>query len=319
MPRVLITGGSGFVGQWLSRALLERGWSVFGGTVTGTPEAGVLTREQLAAVQWLELDMLSERDIDAALATSDPEWVVHLAGIASPPEANASPVRAFDTNALGALRLLGALGRENGDGSSRRRILVIGSAEQYGPHPAEEQPLSESASLLPLTTYGASKAAQETIALQFFRGSGAPVICTRSFNHSGAGHGPTYLLPALVGRARSLPRTGGVLRIGNGSPVRDYLHVSDVVRAYLLLLERGKPGEVYNISSGNGIMITDLAKRVLKRAGVTADISNDPALTRPVETPILVGNNSKLRAATGWTPERTIDDIIDDLLHAAPR
>jgi GDP-4-dehydro-6-deoxy-D-mannose reductase len=317
MPRVLITGGSGFVGQWLSRALLERGWSVFGGTVTGSPAVGVLSREQIGAIRWLELDMLSEADIDAALAASDPEWIVHLAGIASPPEANASPVRAFDTNALGALRLLTALIRSNG--AKGRRILVVGSAEQYGPHPDTEQPLVETAALLPLTTYAASKAAQEAIALQCFRGAGAPVICTRSFNHSGAGHGPSYLIPALVARARALAKSNGAMRIGNGTPVRDYLHVVDVVRAYILLLERGQPGEVYNIASGRGIMIRHLAALVLKRAGVTADIASDPALMRPVDTPILVGNNAKLRQATGWTPERSIDDIIDDLLHAASR
>ena len=118
-------------------------------------------------------------------------------------------------------------------------------------------------------------------------------------------------------RVRELPRTGGTLRIGNGDVIRDYSHVADVVEAYLLLLERGTPGEVYNVCSGRGLRVREIAERVLKRSGVSAEISSDSALLRPIDVPILVGDNARLRAATGWKPTRTIDDIIDDLIHAA--
>ena len=144
------------------------------------------------------------------------------------------------------------------------------------------------------------------------------MICTRSFNHSGVGHGDRYLVPTLVRRVHELPRTGGTLRIGNGDVIRDYSHVADVVNAYLVLLERGTTGEVYNVCGGNGMRVREIAERVLKRAGVSAEISSDTALLRPIDVPILIGNNSKLRA-TGWAPTRTIDDIIDDLIHAATR
>jgi GDP-4-dehydro-6-deoxy-D-mannose reductase len=315
MPRALITGGSGFVGQWLCRELLRRDVAVFAGSVTGKPEPGILSRDEIAAVRWLHLDVGSDADVAAALVASEPDWIVHLAGIAFPPEATASPVRAMETNALGLLRLLAAVASK----PVTPRVLVVGSAEQYGAHPQSEQPLAETVVQLPVGAYGTSKACQELIALQFARAGHAAIICTRSFNHSGVGQSPNYLLPALVARALDVRRSGGTLRIGNGTPIRDFLHVADVVRAYILLLERGVPGEAYNVSSGRGVTITDLARLVLKRTGATADISNDPALMRPVDTPILVGDNSKLRAATGWTPERTTDDIIDDLLHAPTR
>lgn len=314
--RVLITGGAGFVGQWLSRALLQQGWTVFAGTVDGAPRSKVLSEEETAAVHWLSLDVQVDEDIRRAIDTSAPDRVVHLAGIAFAPEANASPIRAFEINALGCMRLLGGLAAA---GRGTTRVLVIGSAEEYGSQPDSAYPIGEDAILRPLTPYAVAKASQELIALQAFRASDFPTICTRSFNHSGVGHGDSYLLPTLVRRVQALPRTGGSLRIGNGAVIRDYLHVADVVQAYQLLLEKGSPGQVYNVCSGQGITVRALAERVLARAGMNAEITSDDALRRPIDVPILIGDNTKLRSATGWSVTRSIDDIIDDLIHAAPR
>ena len=141
-----------------------------------------------------------------------------------------------------------------------------------------------------------------------------------SFNHSGPGQAEHFLLPALVRRARDI-RGGGTprLRIGNADTVRDFLHVRDVVRAYLLLIDRGTAGEVYNVCSGTGERVRNLAERVLIAAGANADIEVDPALVRRVEVPWLVGDATKLREATGWTPLLTCDDIIADLINAPAR
>jgi len=312
--RVLITGGSGFVGQWLSRRLLERGCMVFAGALDGAPRQPVLTMREIEQVSWIPLDVLSGESIEDAIGTSRPDWVFHLAGIAFAPEANASPVRAFEINALGAMRLLAALASSP---SRDARALIVGSAEEYGAQDPSAYPIGETAPLRPLTPYAAAKAAQEMIALQMQRSAGLHIVCTRSFNHSGVGHGDSYLLPTLVRRVRELPRSGGTLRIGNGEVLRDYTHVADVADAYVRLVERGTPGEVYNVCSGQGIRVRELADRVLKRSSVSADISTDAQLLRPIDVPILVGDNGKLRTATGWAPSRSIDDIIDDLIHAA--
>lgn len=312
--RVLVTGGAGFVGQWLTRALLARNDEVYAGVVHWPPRAPLLSAEEHAAVRWTMLDIRSDDEVARAIDASRPDVLVHLAGIAFAPEANASPVRAFETNALGAMRLLNRLGSS---GAKHTRALIVGSAEEYGQQDASAYPIGESAVLRPLTPYAVAKAAQETIALQTHRATGLHVVCTRSFNHSGVGHGDSYLLPTLVRRARALPKKGGTLTIGNGRVVRDYLHVADVVDAYLALLDKGQPGEVYNVSSGEGCTVGELAQRVLNRVGVTADISSDSALLRPIDVPILVGDSSKLRSTTGWAPRRSIDDIIDDLINAA--
>jgi GDP-4-dehydro-6-deoxy-D-mannose reductase len=143
------------------------------------------------------------------------------------------------------------------------------------------------------------------------------VIATRSFNHSGPGQARHFLLPALVARALEARADGrqGV-PIGNQEPIRDYLHAEDVAAAYVALAERGVPGEAYNVCSGVGVTVGELAADVLQRVGVRADITTDPSLVRPVDLPALVGSPEKLRRTTGWSPRRTRADIIDDLIHA---
>ena len=295
--------------------MLERGWTVYAGTRSGPPGNSVLTREELAAVCWTNLDVTSDSAIARAIQSSAPDCVVHLAGIAFAPEANAEPVRAFEVNALAALRLLEAL-----KSTPQVKVLMVGSAFQYGAHEPSAYPIGEDAPQRPQMAYGLAKAAQELIALHAFRSTGAQVVCTRSFNHSGVGHDPDkYLLPGWARRLREMPRSGGQFQIGNPSVVRDYLHVADVADAYVLLLERGTAGEAYNVSSGHGTTIRELAERFLRRAGIAADIIVNPAHARPLDVPILVGDSSKLRLATGWAPQRSIDDIIDDLIHAATR
>jgi GDP-4-dehydro-6-deoxy-D-mannose reductase len=316
--RALVTGGGGFVGQWLTRSLLERGDSV-DVTGLGAELAGpaVLTANERRATRWVHADMRNADEVDAAVEGAAPDVVFHLAGVSFPPEAERAPATAYDINTLGVVRLLGAIQRRVSSGVIDPVTLVVGSGMQYGPHSANAMPLRESDEQRPVTTYAASKAAQEIAALQFFRANGTRVICTRSFNHSGVGHGGEYLLPSLVARARRIQR-GEETRLALGNDVvRDYLHVGDVIRAYLLLTERGVAGEVYNVSSGRGVSVRQLAEDVLLRMGAPADISTESALVRASDIPINVGSPDKLERDTGWTPLKTHADIIDDLLNAA--
>jgi GDP-4-dehydro-6-deoxy-D-mannose reductase len=179
-------------------------------------------------------------------------------------------------------------------------------------------PLTEPAEQRPHSVYAASKAAQEQVALEAFRSAGVRVIATRSFNHSGAGQPDRFVIPALVRRALALRATGGrSLPIGNTTTVRDFLHVRDVARAYVDLVERGIAGDVYNVASGTGVDVATLAQRVLALVGVDAILNTDAALVRRAEVPVLIGDATKLRRATGWSPQFTLDSIIEDLIRAA--
>lgn len=316
--RALITGGGGFVGQWLARALLARGDDVdltgLGATLTG-PD--VLTRDERHRVRWMPADVRDAEDVELVVQRSKADVIFHLAGVSFPPDAERAPTTTYDINTLGAVRLLSAVRRMRSAGVADPLVVIVGSGMQYGAHPADAMPLTESAAQHPTTTYAASKAAQEIAVRQVFVSAGVRVIATRSFNHSGAGHGDQYLLPSLVTRVRAI--AGGApprLMLGN-DVVRDYLHVDDVVRAYILLAERGREGEVYNVASGHGVSVRELAETVLQRARVRADISTDPGLTRAFDVPINIGSPAKLREHTGWSPTKTHADIIDDLLRFA--
>ena len=268
MNRVLLTGGGGFVGQWLTRALIERGDDV---TLTGlgslSDGPAVLTESERRGVRWVPADMRSQSDVDAMIEGSSADVIFHLAGVAFPPQADRDPATAYDINALGVARLLAVVARRRVAGVADPVVIVVGSAVQYGTHAAAEMPLVEEATQRPATIYAASKAAQELIALRDYYADGARVICTRSFNHSGPGHAAEYLLPSLVRRAKAIRRGESKgLTIGN-DVIRDYLHVTDVAAAYLALAERGRPGEVYNVCSGTGVSVRQLADRCLASRG----------------------------------------------------
>ena len=318
-PRALVTGGNGFVAQWAIRAMLARGWSVTAAGIGPQPTVSVLDEDERARVVWRSTDVTRQEQLATVLTASHPDLVLHLAAISHVPDAMHNPGYAYEVNAVGTVRLLSEVRRLRDELKLDPVLLIVGSAEQYGRHEKSEMPLAEEAEQRPVTSYAASKVAQEIAALQSWRSEGTRVVCTRSFNHSGIGHPLRFLLPSLVAQAIALPKSGGTLLIGNGDTVRDFLHVTDVVDAYLALLERGQAGDVYNVSSGEGCSVRELASAVLQRVGVSADIATDPLRARPVDVPVLVGNNERLRRVTGWSARRSRGDIIDDLIHAATR
>lgn len=319
MSRVLVTGAAGFVGQWLLPALEAEGHELFAlatdppttERAAGVPSAG--------AADWIVGDLRDDRYVGEAVDRAQPEVVVHLAAISHLPTAAADPALAWDINVTATARLLHHLERQRSAGLADPVVLIVGSAEQYGRHESHEGPMDETAVQAPRTVYAATKAAQELLALQHWRATGLRVVIARSFNHTGPGQPTRFLLPALVARARALADAapGTPMPVGNRTPVRDFLHVRDVVAAYISLCQRGTPGEAYNVASGAGYSVQDILDRIVARTGTRAVPTEDPTLVRPVDVPVLVGDPRKLQRATEWRATRSLDDIIDDLLHAA--
>ena len=314
----LVTGASGFVGQWLCEALLARGDDVVGTTVDSPQSRSSMRADVRDGVRWVHADLRSRDDIVATLDATRPEVIFHLAGVTFVPAAAADPGTAYEVNAVAAARLLAEVGTRRGAGTMDPVVIVVGSGEQYGRH--DGGPLTEDAPQQPLTVYAATKAAQEVAALQTWRGSGVRVVCTRSFNHTGPGQADHFLVPALVRRAIAVRASGARhLPIGNTTPIRDFLHVRDVAQAYLLLAERGQPGEVYNVCSGRGLSAGEIAALVLERAGTRAELQPTSELVRPVDLPVLVGDPAKLRGTTGWAPRFDLSTAVDELIDAAAR
>jgi GDP-4-dehydro-6-deoxy-D-mannose reductase len=320
LGRVLVTGAAGFVGQWLLPALAAHGGELFGLAVepgAGRVPAGVPAQPD--GVTWLAGDLRDDAYMQGVVAEVRPHTVIHLAAISHLPTAAADPALAWDVNVTATARLLHHLERYRAATGEEPTVLIVGSAEQYGRDESHVMPLAETAVQAPRTVYAATKAAQEVLALQVWRATGLRVLVARSFNHSGAGQPPRFLLPALVHRARELADAppGTPMPVGNRTPIRDFLHVSDVVAAYISLCQQGTPGEAYNVASGTGWSVQQILDKVLARTSSRAVPTEDPALVRPVDVPVLIGDPRKLQRATDWRAQRSLDDIIEDLLHAA--
>ncbi len=310
--RVLVTGAGGFVGGHLVRALLADGHRVFAAAQEGHP-----LPPSSDEVRWLPLELTSAESIARAMREARPEAVFHLAAQSSVGESFADPLGTWETNATGTLRLVQAL-------PEGARLLFVSSAEVYGVVPEAEQPIPETRVLRPTNPYAASKAAAEMAVAQA-AARGIHAVITRSFNHTGPGHDPRFALASFA-RQLAAVRAGEaepVLRVGNLEARRDYLDVRDVIAAYRLLLERGTPGEAYNVATGVAHSMRELVETMIDVSGTGARLEVDPERVRLVDVPLLQGDPARLRAL-GWEPRIPIRRTLSDLLeaeaatHAAP-
>lgn len=289
--RVFVTGGKGFVGTWLVAHLQACG-------------------DQVVAVD-REVDVTDGRAVMAALEEWAPEAVYHLAAHAHVGRSWEDPEAVLRVNTLGTLHLLEAARRLAGP----PRVLLVSSAEVYGAIGEDHLPADEEAPLAPVSPYAASKVAAEFLGLQAHLAHALPVIRVRPFNHIGPGQHEGFVVPSLAKRIVEARRTGNTrVRVGNLTPRRDLTDVRDVVRAYRLLVERGTPGDVYNVCSGRAVSIAELAEQMVELAGGGLELVPDPGLVRPVDVPVLWGEPRKLRAATGWEPDIDVRGSLADVL-----
>ncbi len=311
---VLVTGADGFVGRWLVRALLAAGHEVVGAVQPGPPRDDGLSEAERSAVLWIPLELGDLRSVRAAAARPF-EAVIHLAAVASGGDALRDPGVAWSVNAAGTARFLGELGRRRQAGQTDPLVLLVSTAEVYGAGPA--RPLTEADPVAPRSPYAASKAGAELAARETGVRTGLRVVVARAFPHTGPGQDERFVAPAFARRLRGARIAAApVVKVGNLEPVRDFLDVRDVAAAYVALIERGGPGEIYNVASGRGVSLLELFDRVAAIVGCHAIPEPDPEFMRPADIPYLVGDAAKLRAATGWAPRFDLDQTLRDLVHA---
>ncbi len=309
--KLLITGADGFVGRWLVREARGDGHDVVAAVLPGSTAPDEWRDPTCGrAVSVIETDITIEVD-RKRIAAAGADAVVHLAAIASGAVARQDPIAAMEVNAIATNWLV----YELAETSRPARFLFVSSGEVYGP--GHDGPISEATPTNTQSAYAASKMAAEPAVLDVPRGSSVEPIIARPFPHTGPGQTTTYVLPALAARLLEARRTGApTVRTGNLDAVRDFLDVRDVVRAYLLLLEHGVPGETYNVASGVGHRLSDCFDALARIVGVGATAEQDAALLRPGDIPILIGDPSKLKAATGWSPQISFDRTLQDLVDA---
>jgi GDP-4-dehydro-6-deoxy-D-mannose reductase len=293
--KALITGAGGFVGPYLARHLQGLGYEVWG---------GVLRESTSSDFKSVTLDVRDAAQVREVIGALNPDEVYHLAGVTRP--------AGGDTAAFYAVNLCGTLNVLEAARAVHAAVLVVGSAYVYG---AQRGPLTEHAPLQPVNHYGASKASAELAALPYAL-SGMRVVRVRPFNHVGPGQSPDFLLPTLVQQLARIEagRAEPVIKLGNLDAVRDFTDVRDIVRAYPKLLREGDNGGVYNLASGRGVSVRELAELVLKRAKVEVGLATEAARVRATDIPELIGDATRAREAVGWTPTIPLDATLDAML-----
>lgn len=302
MKKVLVTGANGFVGQHLVKELAENDISVVG---VGGP-AGNKTKSPHVD-EYVVIDLNDAAAVDKIDFTGI-DGVIHLAGLASVGPSFEKPLEYITTNIGIEINLFEAAIRQG----KTPRFLVISSGSLYGAKAS--LPLTEESPVVPDSPYAVSKIGQEQMAFHY-AGRGFECLVARPFNHIGPGQNPGFLVPDVARQIIACDNGDqSEISVGNLDARRDYTDVRDIVRAYRLLLEKGRSGEVYNICSGRSVSGHDMVSGLLEAAGSQAPLKQDPALMRPSDNPDIYGDYSKLTEATGWKPEIALETTLKDVI-----
>lgn len=302
MHRVLITGGTGFVGSHLIRHLQSPATNI-SVIASGSPSA------LQAGVEYYELDIRRQDDVRSAVRQIGPSEIYHLAGVSAVDLSWTNSRLTFEVNVVGTYNLLeAAMGLV-----LPPRILNISTAQVYA---RSDAPLTENSQVGPDNPYAASKAIAEMLEVSFRKTSAGAVITARSFNHTGPGQLPTFVLAAF---AKQFAEVEAGLRppklaVGNIDVERDFTDVRDAVRAYSALLCKGKPGQVYNVCSGIGTILSDVIKQFQALCRTVVTIETDPMRVRTADIPRILGDATKIRNETGWNLRIPMSETIRDLL-----
>jgi GDP-4-dehydro-6-deoxy-D-mannose reductase len=309
--RALVTGVSGFVGGHLAEHLISQGDLVVGLSASGRWPAELAHLGKTVRIEPFDLVEKDEAELAELVRRKQPEVIYHLAAQSNPQGSLTDPRGTWTLNLVGSLNLLEAV-KSSG---LKPRVILVGSGVSYGNPAPEFIPVGEDCPLRPNNPYAASKAAVDLLGIQHHLSYGTDVVMVRPFNHAGPRQSSRYVLAALalqVAEVESGRRD--CLEVGNLDVVRDFTDVRDVVRAYRLLASDGKPGEIYNLGSGQGTKIADALEHLRSLANGPIPVRVDAGRVRAVDQPLLVADACKLREAVGWEPGYTIEQTLADML-----
>ena len=306
--RVFITGATGFVGRHLMASLHPLENIVYG---TAYPQPPSPDEKNI-----FHLDLRSERDVFEAVKQARPQWVFHLAAVSNVGYSWAKKKETLETNVMGTFHLFEALKKF----APEAPVLFVSSSDVYGfsPESKEATPdaFAEDDPIHLASPYALSKFDGELMAGFYSRWEGLNVVIVRPFPHTGPGQSADFVCSDWARQVIQIERGSQepVIRVGNLKVQRDFTDVRDTVRAYILVLQKGKKGEVYNVCRGRGIALGEILENLLSSASRTVRVEQDPDRMRKVDSPRLVGNNRKIMAETGWEPQLPLQKTLADLL-----
>ena len=292
--KAFIIGAAGFVGGHLGASKMPQ---------------ETIKKEGVAVYN---IDILDPASIRAALTEFAPDYIVHLAAQSSVALSWKNPSLTIDVNIKGAANVLETVRALQ----KKPRLLLVGSGEQYGHVRKGECPVGEENPMRPGNIYAATKACQDMLGKIYADAYGMDVMITRAFNHIGPGQQPMFAVASFCRQVAEIEAglSQPVLRVGNLSAQRDFTDVRDVVRAYTLLLEKGRAGEVYNVGSGKAIAISNILEKIISLSHAQIRIEVDPERLRPVDIPLIEADIQKLVRDTGWHPVVPLEQTLQDTL-----
>ena len=307
--RVLITGIAGFAGSHLADYLVGCAELEVFGIVHSSDRNIAHLRGRLR----LQAGDLCQREwIFGLISQVRPDYIFHLAAQAFVPRAWTDPWGTLENNIRGQLNLLEAVVA----GSTYPRILIAGSGDEYGIVHPEELPISEDNPLRPYNPYAVSKVAQDLLGYQYYLSHSLPLVRVRPFNHLGPRQRPSFVAAAFAKQIAEAEQglRAAVVKVGNLDARRDFTDVRDIVRGYWLALEKGEPGEVYNLGSEKAHSIAELLDTLLELSNVELEIQVDPSRARPSEIPVVISDCRKFQERTGWKPTISFPQSVQAVL-----
>lgn len=312
MTKYLITGYSGFVAQHFLNYLesLEEKCTVLGLDITN-PTFDHNFR--YIECQFNRINLLDKKEVENTLFTFQPNYILHLASYSSVAYSWANPVSAFVNNTniflnlVDQVRILGLC----------CRILSVGSSEEYGNVSKESLPLQENLTVKPTSPYAVARVSQEMLSNLYSNSYNVDLVLTRSFNHIGPGQKDVFVISSFAKKLTDIKKSKSLsnnITVGNLNVIRDFLDVRDVVKAYYLLLHRGKKGEIYNICSGKGYSLKEILSQMMDILDINVEIRIDDNLIRPNENSIIIGCNKKIGNEIGWKPTISIKNSLEDII-----
>ena len=312
MKKVLITGMTGFVGQYLAEHLVESSVELHG---TYYSDEGLNRLGNLKdKISLHKVDLTDKGQVEKLIIEVQPNEVYNLASQTSPSQSVKDPSDTLMTNTLSELYLFEAIKNNSHENT---RILAVSSSEIYGAIDPSDLPVDEDTPLRPITPYAVSKITQDYLALQYFLAHNLQIVRVRPFNHSGPRQPSKFVLPMFAKQIADIEKgkQEPVMRVGNLDARKDFTDVRDVVKAYSLLMEKGVAGEVYNIGSGKSVKIQYILDSLIRLSDKEITYERDDALYRPLDTPDIYCDYEKIKSLTGWEPkiplEKTLKDTLD--------
>jgi GDP-4-dehydro-6-deoxy-D-mannose reductase len=304
--RVFISGATGFVGKHLSSLLASADYEVFGTSFPEKPESG-------EEKNIFHLDIRSEEKVFEAVERVRPDWIFHLAAVSNVKHSWEKRKETLETNLMGTFYVFEAARKF----TPQARILFVSSSDVYGVLSAEEKALDEEDFTHVVSPYAFSKVNGEIMSRFYAEVEKLDIVIARSFPHTGPGQSPDFVCSDWACQVAQIEKglAEPIIKVGNVKVKRDFLDVRDVVKAYNLLIQKGKSGEVYNVCSGRAVALSEILELLLSFSSQKIEAQVDPQKLRKADIPLLLGDNQKIKRETSWEPQIPLEKSLTDLLN----